>query len=414
MYLSHFKLDEFPFKITSDLDFYHHQESRDFALQTLKMAIDRGEGIIKVVGEVGSGKTTLLRLLVISLPKYFKIIYMPAPNISSKDLLFFICSELNLQVDPNLNKQQLVKLMQSKLISFYAASLKIIILIDESQVIPIDTLEELRLLSNLETEKDKLLQLVFFGQTEFDVTLDSVEAKPLLARVATSIYLNEFTWVEVRQYLNFRMRVAGYQGEDFFSKKDAKKICKISLGLPRKINIVADKLLLSACSHNRMKLKRVDYRSLDEFYKTRITVFIPILIVFLVISLGAVLLYIDGKIFTPVNSLLNDVEIAQTGTSSKDDVVVNYLLDELYTVLVYSGSLIEFNAKLRVNSALKEFVSAEKTSLRLNKDKTGVVVFYGLTPYKNEAENMALQEHLITNWPSSKVVSMQMIDDIVN
>ncbi len=407
MYLSHFNLNAYPFKITPDLAFFYHKESRDFALQNLKLAIDRGEGIIKVIGEVGSGKTTLLRLLAKSLPLGFKVIYLSSPNISSKDLLFFLCEELGLKVGKDFAKQQLLRLLQSVLIELHTKNRKVLILIDEAQVAPIDTLEELRLLSNLETEKDKLLHLILFGQIEFDITLESVEAKPLLARISTSIYLNDFTWNEVRSYLNYRMRIAGYQGEDFFTNKDAKKIYKLSSGLPRRINIIADKLLMSAYSHNRMKLKPVDYQVLDEFSGSgKGKFFISILILIIMV----VLLYWGSKYFISTNLLSGNLDKVQQ-ENQPEEKVINLVSDDFYTILVYSGSLMGFNAKLRANPELKNFIAAEKTILRLNEDKTSVSIFYGSMSTIQDAEEIIMLEDVLINWPQAKVVSMQGLND---
>lgn len=248
MYLDFFGLKELPFKITPDLEFFYRQSSRDMGLQSLKYAIDQGEGIIKVVGEVGAGKTTLLRLLAASLPKKFVIVYVPSPTLSPKEMLMFICAELGLELGDNMQKFQIIQLLQKRLIELYQQGRKVIMLIDEAQSCSVDTLEEIRLLSNLETEKSKLIQIVIFGQTELDITLNSLEAKPLKARISSSIFLSEFNPKEVQQYLNYRMRVAGYSGEDVFSDKVATKIALLTKGLPRSINIVADKLLLVAYS----------------------------------------------------------------------------------------------------------------------------------------------------------------------
>lgn len=410
MYLQHFGLKEYPFKITPDLEFFYHQDSRDFALQNLKFAIDRGEGIIKVTGEVGSGKTTILRLLAKSLPKNFKIIYLSSPNISSKDLLFFICSELDIQVDNNLNKQDILKLLQEALIELYSTGLHLIMLIDEIQVMPVDTLEELRLLSNLETEKDKLIQLVIFGQTEFDKTLRSQEAKPLLARISTSIYLNEFSTEEIKQYLNYRMRIAGYKGEDFFSMKESKKIFTLSDGLPRKINLLADKLLLSVFMDKRYKIKSSDFNSLDE--KARTSFVKPLWFVMGLLLIVAGYFGFDWSHKYMNNTSASSPLFEKQLTEDKERVI-RQLPSDSYTILVYSGSLLEFNQILSDKPVLKSFISLDKTFLRLSDDKKKIVVFYGFTKTESIAEQIYQQDDFLPLWPNAKVIKIRRLDDII-
>lgn len=289
MYKPFFGLKESPFKITPDLDFFFRQSSRDFSLQSLKYAIDHGEGVVKVVGEVGAGKTTLLRLLLKSLPSKFVAILLPSPTLSPKEVLLFICQELSLSYSAEHQKHDLVRMISNALIQNVFLDKQLILLVDESQSCSLDTLEEIRLLSNLETEKRKLVQIVLFGQTELDITLNSLEAKPLKARISSAIYLDEFSDKEVQQYLNYRMRVAGYAGEDLFSLPIAKEITRMTQGLPRAINIVADKLLLLAFSKGtrgfsiKMLKQLPGYQNNDSrvsFLKYGVVILISVLVLY--------------------------------------------------------------------------------------------------------------------------------------
>ncbi|RUM90396.1 MAG: hypothetical protein DSZ27_09165 [Thiomicrospira sp.] len=269
MYCSFFGLQKLPFKISPDLSFFYKHASRDDIVQALQYSVERGDGIIKVVGEVGVGKTTLLRLLAEKLPSHYQKVYISSPNLSSLDLLKFICSELNLKTEQISTKLDLINLLNSFLIEEYRQGRRVVMLIDEAQSMTIDTLEEIRLLGNLETEADKLLQMVLFGQPELDVTLKDSRIKPLKDRIACQISIPSLNPEEVMRYLNYRMRVAGYMGQDLFNLTVSKKIQKLTQGLPRSINLLADKLLMVAYSKGNHKLQLKHFKTLDPQYSNR-------------------------------------------------------------------------------------------------------------------------------------------------
>ncbi|BBP44078.1 ExeA family protein [Thiosulfativibrio zosterae] len=296
MYKSFFGLKESPFKITPDLEYFYRQSSRDASLESLKYAIDQGEGIIKVVGEVGAGKTTLLKLLLSSLPDRFLTITLPSPTLSPKEFLLFICQSLSVKVSNDDFKHQLLKAIHENLKQLSLSGTKLILLVDEAQSCSLDLLEEIRLLSNFETDKNKLLQIILFGQTELDITLESLEAKPLKARISSSIHLEPFTAKEIQQYLNYRMRVAGYSGEDLFGYSLCKEIAHLTLGLPRAVNILADKLLLLAYSKNTHHLSKKLLRQLPGNYNHSSHVFLSIKALF-----GVLLIVVLG-LFLVINS----------------------------------------------------------------------------------------------------------------
>lgn len=270
MYCSFFGLQKLPFKISPDLSFFYKQASRDEIVQALRYSVERGDSIIKVVGEVGVGKTTLLRLLAEQLPNHYQKVYISSPNLSALDLLKFICSELSLETIHANTKLDLINRLNTFLIEEYSQGRRVVMLIDESQSMTLDTLEEIRLLGNLETEEDKLLQMVLFGQPELDLTLKDSRVKPLKDRIACNVSIPSLNTEEVMRYLNYRMRVAGYMGQDLFNLKIAKHIQKRTHGLPRSINLLADKLLMVAYSKGDHKLKLKHFKSLDsEFSKHR-------------------------------------------------------------------------------------------------------------------------------------------------
>lgn len=255
MYRAFFQLTDLPFKSTPDLAFFYQDAEREDIVNAILYTLERGDGIIKVVGEVGSGKTTLLRRLTQRLPEHYVSVYINSPNLSSHDILFFICVEFGLQVDRDEQKFFLTKKLNTFLLEQYAAGKRPLLLIDEAQAMSIETLEEIRLLTNLETEQDKLLQMVLFGQPELDEHLAQPQIRQFQTRITHSIYLQPFSVKDIHAYLNFRMRRAGYPGLDLFTPKIAALIHQHSRGLLRDVNTLADRALLAAYSESSQVIK---------------------------------------------------------------------------------------------------------------------------------------------------------------
>jgi type II secretory pathway predicted ATPase ExeA len=255
MYRSFFGLTDLPFRSTPDLDYFFQAADREDIVTAIEYALERGDGIIKVVGEVGSGKTTLLRRLSQKLPLHYRIVYINSPNLSPHDTLFFICHEFGLDVNSSEPKFFLSKKLREYFLEQHANGLQPLLLIDEAQAIPIDTLEELRLLLNLETDQHKLVQIVLFGQPELDSNLNKPQIRQFLSRISHSLSLPAFTVEDVKSYLNFRMHKAGFKGSDLFTDKIARLIHKQSHGYPREIHGIADRALLSAFSDGSTVLK---------------------------------------------------------------------------------------------------------------------------------------------------------------
>ena len=256
MYLDYFGLKRPPFKITPDASMFYDGGARGNALDALIYAIINGEGIVKVVGEVGSGKTMLCRMLELKLPPEVEIVYIANPNISAEHILHTIAIELDINVDESSSRLEVMHKLQQFLLERHKSGYQIVVFVEEAQGMPIETLEEIRLMSNLETDQDKLLQIVLFGQPELDDNLKQPEIRQLKERITHSFFLSPFTAEEVHKYLNFRMTVAGYHGPDIFSPKIAKLICKHTGGLLRRINIVSDKVLLSAFAQQTHNLDK--------------------------------------------------------------------------------------------------------------------------------------------------------------
>ncbi|WP_019555680.1 ExeA family protein [Thiomicrorhabdus arctica] len=259
MYRKYFGLTNLPFKTTPDISVFYKHGSRQEILEALVYTVTRGEGIVKVTGEVGCGKTMLLRLLAHSLPECFSIVYINSPNLSAKDMILYICSELEIDVDSSMLKFTVLTALKNELVRLHSLGKHVVMLIDEAQSMTIDVLEEIRLLSNLETDDDKLIQIVLFGQPELDVALRNDHIRQLKSRISFSIYIPPLTPSEVQTYLNYRVRKCSYKGLDLFDGKVSKQVHRLSLGLPRTINIIADKLLMSAygCGDSQISRKHI-------------------------------------------------------------------------------------------------------------------------------------------------------------
>ncbi len=246
MYYGFFGLSQPPFKITPDTDMFFDGGNRGAILEALIYAISQGEGIIKVTGEVGSGKTMLCRMLQTRLPKNVETVYLANPSVSRDEILHAIAFELQLTVPKDANRIEVMHRINDFLLERHAERKQVVLFVEESQSMPLSTLEEVRLLSNLETNHHKLLQIVLFGQPELDENLRLPEIRQLRERITHSFTLAPFAATDVGPYLTFRLRAAGYRGPDLFSGRVVDYISRVSEGLTRRVNIIADKALLAA------------------------------------------------------------------------------------------------------------------------------------------------------------------------
>jgi MSHA biogenesis protein MshM len=249
LYLEHFGLSEPPFRITPHTDFFFEGADRGATLEALIYAVLHDEGIVKVSGEVGSGKTMLCRVLMERLPQHVATIYLATASLARDEILHAIADDLELKLSPERRSVALREL-QEHLIALYGAGRRVAILIDEAHVMPEDTLEQVRLLSNLESNRHKLLQIVLFGQPELDETLAKPALRQLRDRITHSFRTRPLALTEVAKYLSFRMRAAGYRGPEVFTPRAVRIVSRASGGLTRRINILADKALLAAYTEN--------------------------------------------------------------------------------------------------------------------------------------------------------------------
>ncbi len=249
MYLEHFGLNEPPFKITPITEFFFSGANRGEILNALIYAITESEGIIKISGEVGSGKTMLCRMLLDRLPTNIKAIYLANPSLTRDELLYAIADGLELDLEGQ-RVSILLQNLNNHLVAKYNQGERCVVLVDEAHAMPLDTLEELRLLYNLQIGKHKLIQIVLFGQPELDVKLEQNNMRQLKDRIVHHFNMQPLSKKVIDEYLMFRMRAAGYHGPDIFSPAAINLIGKASNGLMRRVNILADKSLLAAFVEN--------------------------------------------------------------------------------------------------------------------------------------------------------------------
>lgn len=254
MYYDYFGLSQPPFKITPDTNMFFPGGNRGAILDAMIYSITSGEGIVKVVGEVGSGKTMLCRMLIVELPENVEVVYLANPKLSPDDILHAIAFELKLDLNAGDKRLQVMNKLQEYLLQRHADNRQVVVFVEEAQSMPIETLEEIRLLSNLETLQNKLLQIVLFGQPELDQRISNKEIRQLKERITYSFNLNPLKQDEIRDYLNTRLRACGYRANDAFEKSSVRAINRYSNGLLRRINILADKAMLAAFAANTHKV----------------------------------------------------------------------------------------------------------------------------------------------------------------
>ena len=244
-YLGHFGLREPPFGITPDTTFFFPCRSTQEALNTLLIALQNGEGFIKITGEVGTGKTLLCRKFLATLDDARWVsAYMPNPSLEPRTLLLALAEELGAPVEPGIEQHRLLRSITRALLDLARHDRRVVLCMDESQAMPLETLETLRLLTNLETEKRKLMQVVLFGQPELDRKLASESIRQLRQRISFHYSLKGLAEDEVAAYFSHRLRVAGYSGPELLRPAARRALYRASGGVPRLVNALAHKALL--------------------------------------------------------------------------------------------------------------------------------------------------------------------------
>jgi general secretion pathway protein A len=253
VYQNFFSFKERPFKLVPNPEYFFMSQSHEEALAHLKYAISQGDGFVAITGEVGTGKTTLCRVFLESLDENTESAYIFNPKLNPKQLLMAINAEFGLTVDAN-NTKELIDTLNSHLMGKRSEGKKVVLLVDEAQNLAVKVLELIRLLSNLETTKFKLLQIVLVGQPELGDMLDSHELRQLGQRITLNCNLKPLTFKEANEYIVHRIHIASKRPVVQFTRSAYRAIYKYSSGIPRLINIVCDRALLTAYVLNQKKI----------------------------------------------------------------------------------------------------------------------------------------------------------------
>ncbi|HEV7577376.1 MAG TPA: AAA family ATPase [Caldimonas sp.] len=267
MYLAHFGLSEPPFALTPDTAYAFSTRAHQEALNTLLVAADAGEGFIKITGEVGTGKTLLCRRFLAALAGRdagFVTCYLPNPNLSPRTLMLSLAEELGETLPASADQYTLHKTINQRLLEFASADLRVVLCLDEAQALSLESLEALRLLSNLETEKRKLMQVVLFGQPELDTRLQGADLRQLRQRIAFAYRLHGLSRSELGFYVEHRLRVAGHVGASIFAAAAIARLHRASAGTPRLVNILAHKALLAVYGEGGNVVERRHVRAAER------------------------------------------------------------------------------------------------------------------------------------------------------
>lgn len=293
MYLEYFGFNEIPFSLTPNTNYFCNLITYNEALNVIMVSLRNGEGFIKVVGEVGTGKTLLCRKLLNSLEDEYVTAYIANSNLDTFGLHEVIAKELGVKYPKDVKQHELLNLLNERLLDIYKTGKRVVVVIDEAQVLPDNVLEALRLLSNLETESSKLLHIILFGQPELDIRLEQVNLRQLKQRIAFAYNLRPLTRNEMDDYICYRLGTAGYKFKTIFSHDASDLLFKASGGIPRLINILCNKALLAAYGFNQkqvtakiMSMAIDDTDSIVNSVKTKHYKYYLIILAILILALG--------------------------------------------------------------------------------------------------------------------------------
>ncbi len=289
MYTAFFGLAEKPFAITPDPRYLYLSERHAEALAHLLYGINESGGFIQLTGEVGTGKTTVVRTLLSRVPHHADVAVILNPRVTPVEFLLTICEELGLAIaDADRDSvKQIVDALNRRLLNAHAEGRRIIVLVDEAQNLSIDVLEQVRLLTNLETPTQKLLQIILIGQPELRELLDRTDLRQLAQRITGRYHLKPLSREETKGYVRHRLRVAGAT-EEIFTTGALLELHHLSLGIPRVINVACDRALLGAFTQETKKISAsLVRRAAGEVYGRR---FFPTWLGWMVSSLGVIAL----------------------------------------------------------------------------------------------------------------------------
>ncbi len=260
MYLEHFGLKQLPFALTPNTGFMWKDGGHREALNVMMVALRSGEGFVKIVGEVGTGKSLLCRALLNQLGDDFVTAYIPDPFLTPLGVRLAVAEELGLKPKPDAKGHLLMKAITRRLLSLRGAGKRVVIVVDEAQALPMESLEALRLLTNIETETTKLLQVVLLGQPELDELLNRKELRQLKQRIAFSHRLTPVDPLGLKAYVGHRLRAAGRNAPGLFEPAALVELHRATGGVPRLVNILCHKALMLAYGRGENRVSRAHVR----------------------------------------------------------------------------------------------------------------------------------------------------------
>jgi len=265
MYESFYGLKEKPFNITPDPDYFYMSQVHENAYTHLQYAIKENKGFVVITGEIGSGKTTLINLLLKHIQQDILVGVMSSASLLPEEFIKMACQELELEVDGK-DKVEMIDTLNEFLLKQFAERKRVVLIIDEAQNLPLETIEEIRVLSNLDTEKDHLIQMILVGQPELKAKLQQRQLKQFVQRVTVHCHLRGLNREEAGQYVSHRLHVAGSKNGDIFDKEAMEAVYQYSRGIPRMINILCDSALLYGYADD---LKTIGKEAIEEVVKER-------------------------------------------------------------------------------------------------------------------------------------------------
>lgn len=269
MYREYYGFRHHPFSLSPDTEKFVNLHGHQECMDLLIYALSTGEGFVKIVGDVGTGKTILCRKLLRYLVKTpvtnteYVSIYIPNPLLSPAGLFRTLASELGISLQHDTSQDVIFEALNQRLLLLAGEQKSVVIIIDEAQALPVETLEALRLVTNLETEKQKLVQVILFGQPELDDLLGQHQFRQLQQRITFSYYLTPLNLSSTQQYLQHRVIHAGFNGEYLFTPAAMKQIFHQSRGIPRLINVISHKALLAGFARSS---RQVDKKDVDTAF----------------------------------------------------------------------------------------------------------------------------------------------------
>lgn len=256
MYKEYYGLSENPFEMNPDLRYFYMSDPHREAYAHLTYALKKSKGFTVITGEVGTGKTTLIQMLLSRLDGHTRMAHLFNPRLSTSDFLKYVCHSLGLKTEGLTSKGELLMLLHNFLLECYARNERVVLIVDEAQTLSLDLLEEVRLLTNLETPKSKLLQVILMGQPELEKVLADPRVRQLTQRISVRYHLKPLNRKETNEYIEHRLKIAGSRGARIFEPEAVRLIWKFSQGIPRIINTLCDSALVIGHVSSRKVIDR--------------------------------------------------------------------------------------------------------------------------------------------------------------